>query len=121
VSLQLLDYFFTFLHLGIIGLNLFAWLWHKTRKLHLYIVAATLFCWVVLGFWYGFGYCPITDWQWAVKTKLGETDLPNSFVKYYLDKLFADNIPDLTVDLVTIGCFLVAIAGSVWVNFGRGK
>jgi hypothetical protein len=22
--------------------------------------------------WYGLGYCPITHWQWIIKTKLGE-------------------------------------------------
>jgi hypothetical protein len=117
LSLQLLDYFFTFLHLAIIGANLFAWLWKKTRKLHLYIVGITLFCWLVLGIWYGIGYCPITDWQWEVKSQLGESNLPNSFVKYYLDKIFGTNIPDNTVDLITLGSFLIAIICSVKVNY----
>lgn len=117
MSLQLLDYSLTILHLLIIGLNLFAWIWPKTRKLHLYIVGITLFCWLILGIWYGIGYCPITDWQWQVKTELGETNLPNSFVKYYLDKLIAKDIPDLTVDLITFGLFLIAIICSVKLNF----
>mgnify|MGYP006159064537 CR=1 FL=1 len=117
MSPLILDYLLTVLHLVIIGLNLFAWIWPKTRKLHLYIVGITLFCWLVLGIWYGLGYCPITDWQWQVKTKLGETNLPNSFVKYHLDQLTGRTIPDATVDLITLGSFLIAIVCSVKVNF----
>lgn len=117
MSLQLIDYLFTFLHLFIIGANLLLWIWPKTRKLHLYIVGATLFCWLFLGIWYGIGYCPITDWQWQIKSKLGETNLPNSFVKYHLDRISGLNIADTTVDLITLGTFLVAIACSVKLNF----
>lgn len=121
MSLQLIDYFFTILHLLIIGANLFAWIWAKTRKIHLYIVGTTLFCWLILGIWYGIGYCPITDWQWQVKTKLGETHLPNSFVKYYLDKLARRDIADTTVDIITLISFLIAIVCSIRVNFFNGK
>lgn len=122
MSLQFLDYFFTFLHLLIIGANLFAWAWHKTQKLHLYIVGTTLFCWLILGIWHGIGYCPITDWQWQVKTKLGEVNLPNSFVKYYLDKISEKSIPDATVDMITLVAFLIAIVCSIKVNFfGKAK
>lgn len=117
MSLQLLDYFYTIIHLLIIGANLFAWIWPKTRKIHLYIVGITLFCWLILGIWYGIGYCPITDWQWQVKEKLGETNLPNSFVKYYLDKITGKDIPDTTVDIITLGSFLIAIICSIKVNF----
>lgn len=117
MSLQALDYFYTVLHLLIIGANLFAWLFQKTRKLHLYIAGITLFCWLFLGIWYGIGYCPITDWQWQVKTQLGETNLPNSFVKYYLDKLTTKAIPSTTVDIITLGSFLIAIICSIKVNF----
>jgi len=121
LSLQFVDYVFTLAHLLVIGVNLFAWIWPKARKFHLYIVGITLFCWLVLGIWYGFGYCPITDWQWQVKTKLGETHLPNSFVKYYLDKLAGRDIPDTTVDVITLVSFLVAIFCSIKVNFFRSS
>ncbi len=119
MSLQLLDYLLTFLHLLIIGANLFAWTWKKTRKLHLYIVGITLFCWLILGIWYGIGYCPITEWQWQIKNELGETNLPNSFVKYYLDQLTGQNIPDTTVDIITLVSFLIAIICSIRINFFR--
>ena len=64
MNLAVLDFLYTLIHLLIIGFNLFAWAFPATRKLHLYGVAVTLGCWLILGIWYGIGYCPVTDWQW---------------------------------------------------------
>lgn len=82
-----LDWFFTALHLIIIGFNLVGWIWRKTRALHFVFVLLTAGSWLILGIWFGLGYCPITDWQWQLKEKLGETNLPNSFIKYFVDKV----------------------------------
>lgn len=117
MSLQLLDYFYTAVHLIIIGFNLFAWIFPATRRTHLYGVAITLGCWLILGIWYGIGYCPVTDWQWEVKTRLGEQHLPASFVKYYADKLFGKDIDDTLIDIFTVGSFAAAIACSIYFNF----
>ena len=119
--LKLLDIFYTFLHLAIIGFNLFAWIWKKTRKAHLIVAGITLACWFVLGIWYGWGYCPITDWQWKVKEKLGETNLPNSFVKYFADKITGKDFSSTLIDNITLYSFLIAIAFSVYMNFFRNK
>ena len=119
--LKLLDIFFTFLHLSIISFNLFAWIWKKTRRAHLIVASITLICWFVLGIWYGWGYCPITDWQWKVKERLGETNLPNSFVKYFADKITGKNFQPSVIDNVTLYLFLIAIAFSIYFNFFRKK
>ena len=119
--LRLLDIFFTFLHLAIISFNLFAWIWAKTRRAHLIIAGMTLISWFLLGIWYGWGYCFITDWQWQVKEKLGETNLPNSFIKYFADKITGKNFPPSLVDNVTLYLFLVAIALSVYFNFFKKR
>jgi hypothetical protein len=103
--LHFLDFFLTLLHLLIIGFNLFGWIWKSTRKSHFYLVIATIFSWVVLGFWFGFGYCPVTDWQWQVKAKLGERDLPNSFIKYFADKVTGMDISSTMIDAVTAVSF----------------
>jgi hypothetical protein len=112
-----LDIFYTILHLALIGFNLFAWIWPKTRKAHLITAGLTLASWVGLGIWFGFGYCPITDWQWDVKQQLGERDLPNSFVKYFADRLTGRDLPVSLVDGVTLWSFVAAILCSVYVNF----
>ena len=114
-----LDIFFTILHIALTLFNLTGWIWKSTRKLHLVTLALTLLSWVVLGFWYGWGYCVLTDWHWTVKEKLGETNLPGSFVKYYADKLSGKNIDPALVDHVTLGCLVFAIVAAVYVNFIR--
>jgi len=115
--LRLLDIFLTFIHLIIIGFNLFGWIWPTTRKAHFICVLATAASWLLLGLWFGVGYCPVTDWQWQVKAKLGEHDLPASFIKYYADKITGKNISSSFVDLITAICFAVAALLSVYVNF----
>jgi hypothetical protein len=115
--LRLLDIFLTFIHLIIIGFNLFGWIWPATRKMHFICVLATAASWLLLGLWFGVGYCPVTDWQWQVKVQLGEHDLPASFIKYYADKITGKNISSSFVDLITAICFAVAALLSVYVNF----
>ena len=78
-------------------------------------------CWFVPGIWFGWGYCPITDWEWQVKERLGETNLPNSFIKYYADKITGKNIDPSVVDTTTLVLFLAAIILSLYVNFFRRK
>lgn len=121
MNLYLLDFLLTLLHLLIIGFNLFGWIWFKTRKLHFICVLITAACWLGLGYWYGIGYCPITDWQWQVKTQLGEQNLPNSFIKYYADKISGKNIDTVFIDVITATSFFLAATISVYVNFFRSK
>lgn len=115
--LRLLDVFLTFVHLVIIGFNLFGWMWSATRKAHFICVLITAASWVLLGIWFGIGYCPVTDWQWRVKDQLGEHNLPASFIKYYADKICCKNISSSFIDAVTVICFAVAALLSVYVNF----
>lgn len=115
--LRLLDVFLTFVHLVIIGFNLFGWIWPATRKAHFICVLATAASWFLLGIWFGMGYCPVTDWQWRVKEQLGEHNLPASFIKYYADKISGRDISSYLIDTVTGISFLVAALLSVYVNF----
>ena len=119
--LKFLDILLTFAHFAIVGVNLFGWIWPATRKAHLVVVAATAFSWFILGIWFGWGYCPITHWQWNVKQKLGETNLPNSFVKYYADKISGRDIDPALVDNVTLVTFLVVIILTVYLNFFKQR
>jgi len=119
--LKLLDIFLSLVHLLIIGFNLFAWIWPATRKAHLIVAGLTLASWFILGIWYGWGYCPVTDWEWSVKEKLGETGLPNSFIKYFADKMTGRNFPPALIDRLTLFTFLAAIIASVYVNYFKSK
>ena len=119
--LHVLDIFFSILHIAIIGFNLLGWIWRRTRKAHLITIAATGASWFLLGIWFGIGYCPITDWQWDVKEKLGERNLPNSFVKYMGDKITGGDLDASMIDTLTLGCFIAAIVLSVYFNFFSRK
>jgi Protein of Unknown function (DUF2784) len=115
--LSFLDIFFTIAHLALTLFNLTGWIWKRTRKAHLITLIVTALSWGVLGIWYGLGYCPLTDWHWQVKEKLGETNLPASFIKYYADKITGRDINPSLVDNVTLGCLIFAVVASVYVNF----
>lgn len=119
--LSLLDILYTALHLVIIVFNLTGWIWPGTRKLHLVVLGLTVMSWFVLGIWYGWGYCPLTDWHWDVKTQLGEKELPASFVKYFADKISGSDINSSLVDYVTLGCLVFAVGAAVYVNFIQKK
>ena len=119
--MKFLDLFFTFAHILVIGFNLFGWIWKKTRKAHLVVVMLTVASWFILGLWKGLGYCFLTDWHWRVKEKLGEQDLPNSFIKYFADKITGENINPQLVDTVTLLLFLIIIVITVYLNFFSKK
>lgn len=116
-SLHLLDALLTIVHVVIIAVNLFGWIWKKTRKLHFILAMATIASWFILGMWFGLGYCPVTDWQWQVKYRLGERNLPASFVEYYAEKITGYNFSTSFIDIVTLVSFLCAILLSVYFNF----
>ncbi len=112
-----LDLFFMVLHTVQIVFNLTGWIWRRTRCFHLGLMILTLFSWFGLGWFYGFGYCPSTDWHWQVKEAMGETGLPNSFIKYYMDRLTGkDWNPDL-LDASVVLFGVAALAISAWVNW----
>ncbi len=121
MGLKALDLFLTLLHFVIILLNLFGWLWKPLRKAHLICVVITAGCWFILGIWYGIGYCPVTDWEWHVKTQLGETNLPDSFIKYYADKISGTSVSESLISVAIAVCFGAAALLSVYFNFFAKK
>ncbi|NGP75554.1 DUF2784 domain-containing protein [Balneolaceae bacterium YR4-1] len=118
---QFLDIFFFVFHTCLILFNLFGWIWKATRKWNLLTLSATAFSWIILGIWYGFGYCPCTHWHWLVRRELGYSDMPNSYIKFLLDELVRLNFDAFTVDLWTGILFFSAFVVSLYVNLVRGR
>ena len=114
---ELLDPVFLLLHLIVICFNLIGWIWKIMRKAHLIVLAATLFSWFILGLKYGLGYCFLTDWHWEIKMQLGETNLPNSFIKYFFDQYTFLNLSAELVDIITIVALVLVILVTAYVNF----
>lgn len=115
------DVLFTIFHLLVVGFNLLGWIWPSTRKMHFVLVLLTAGSWLILGIWYGLGYCPVTDWHWQIKDRLGETNLPNSFIKYYADKITGHQVSSDLIDAATAIGFAMAAVLSVYLNFFRNK
>lgn len=119
--LHVLDFIFSFLHIVFTLFNLIGWVWWRTRRIHLVTILLTALSWFVLGNWYGWGYCFLTDWQWTVKEKLGEKNLPSSFIKYFADKIFRIDSNPQFISILTLICFVVALILSIYLNFFRSN
>jgi hypothetical protein len=112
-----LDYAFILFHSMFTLFNLTGWAWKRTRRLHFITIGLTILSWFGLGIFYGWGYCPCTDWHWRIKHKLGETDLPYSYVKYYVDRLTGMSWEPLAVDTSVVILGLSAFGLSCWFNW----
>jgi len=114
---QILDIFFVVFHSSLVLFNLFGWIWRKTRVINLVTLSLTGASWLFLGMIYRSpGYCPLTDWHFNILIKLGKTDLPNSYIKYLMDRITGLNLNASLVDQVTLYSFLAAIAISIFFN-----
>ena len=82
-----LNEFFVIFHSALSIFSLFGWLWEKTRVANLVVLSLTGFSWFILGIWYGFGFCPCTEWHWQVRMRLGYYDMPSSYIKFLIDSL----------------------------------
>ena len=119
--LQLLDKFFFVFHSGLILFNLFGWMWRKTRRLNLLILLLTAFSWFFLGIWYGFGYCPSTDWHWQVRAQLGYYDMPHSYTKFLVDTFTGMDVDAGLVDAAAVAGLGIAFAASIYTNIRDWK
>lgn len=113
---SVLDVAFIVFHSAVVFFNLFGWMWRRTRRLHLLVIGLTILSWFGLGAIYGWGYCPSTDWHWQVKRRLGETGLPSSYVKYYLDAVTGISWDPTLVDAGVLVLGLGAFVISIYVN-----
>jgi hypothetical protein len=111
-----LDRFFFVFHSSIILFNLFGWIWKKTRLANLILLFLTAFSWFVLGIWYGFGYCPCTDWHWQVRMKLGYYDMSSSYLKFLFETLTGVGISRPLMDVFAVVFLAVAFGVSIFLN-----
>lgn len=96
--------------------NLVGWIWKKTRRAHLITLSATFFSWFGLGILYGWGYCPCTDWHWQIKYRLGQTDLPASYITHYLNQLTGMDWNPTLVDAAVVVLAFTSFGLSIWLN-----
>jgi hypothetical protein len=119
--LSLLDQFFFVVHTLLIGFNMVGWAWRRTRTLHLVTFGLTAFSWIVLGAFYGWGYCLCTDWHFQIRQQLGYVDPESSYVQLLVRKLCGGSLTRPAADLLAASIFIAILAATtvVWTRDRR--
>ena len=97
--------FFVFHTLWIV-FNCVGWAWRRTRRWQLATVTLTALSWFGLGIWYGWGYCPCTDWHWQVRARLGYDD-PPSYIQLLVRELTGIALSPREADSLALGTLIV--------------
>src|SRR5688572_32970474 len=116
VFYKIADYFFFIFHVILIFFNLFGWIPRKLRKWNLISLCLTAFSWFVLGAFYGFGYCFLTDWHWQIRDELGYETPFNSYIHFLVVTLFSLSVSEQLVDILTGTLFFAALILSLVTN-----
>jgi hypothetical protein len=111
-----LNIFFFIFHTCIILFIVFGWMWKKTRLANLVLIVLTAFSWFFLGIWYGFGYCPCTDWHWQVRMKLGLYDTSTSYLEFLVEKLTGLDVSRTLLDIFAVTFLVAALCLSIVLN-----
>ena len=107
-----LNILFFVIHDAIIVVNLLGWIFPATRKFQRLTLACTLFSWLVMGAWYGWGYCACTDWHFQVRRKLGILGTESSFSQLLLKQLTGQDITRQVSDTVTLTLMIIIMIGT---------
>jgi len=59
--------------------------------------------------------------HWQVKRQLGESTLPNSYIKYCWDHICPSPIPLSTANALTFAAFFVSLFISLYLNWAARK
>lgn len=108
-------------HTCIILFNIFGWIWKKTRLANLILLSLTAFSWFFLGIWYGYGYCPSTDWHWQVRMKLGIYDMQSSYLEFLFETFTGLDVSRTLVDIFALIFLGAAFCASIVLNIRDWK
>ncbi len=117
ILLKIADIFFFVFHICLILFNLFGWMFKPLRKWNLITLSLTAFSWFVLGAFYGFGYCFLTDWHWQIRAALGYDNPFNSYIQFLMVSLFSVSVSEQLVNILTAILFFVALTMSIITNY----
>lgn len=120
-TLHITNYFFYIFHTVLIFFNLFGWISVRLRRLNLISLLLTFGSWILLGFWKGWGYCFLTDWHYRILRRLGEREMPSSYIVFLIEKVIGRLPNDELVNWCTIVLAILALVCSLWANFKNNK
>jgi hypothetical protein len=113
---EFLNIFFFVFHSCIVLFIVLGWIWKKTRLANLILILLTAISWFLLGIWYGFGYCPCTDWHWKVREKLGLYDTSTSYLEFLFEELTGLDVSRGLVDIFAVAFLAMAFCLSLVLN-----
>ncbi|MBE0461116.1 MAG: DUF2784 family protein [Candidatus Aminicenantes bacterium] len=116
-----LDKFFFVFHSMLVLFIVFGWIWRKSRKAHFVVSILTAFSWFFIGIWYGFGFCPLTEWHYQVRMKLGHYDMSSSYLKFLFDSLTGWDINRTLLDVIAVSFLILALYASILLNLKDWK
>ena len=116
--LQFLNILFFVLHNVLIVFNLVGWIWPRTRMLQLVTLGATLFSWLGMGAWYGWGYCLCADWHFQVRRQLGLHGGESSYTELLFNQIPGVTVSRTFADIVTVSCLILILiaTATVWIR-----
>ncbi len=87
-DLFIADFLFI-LHLIVVAIILFGWLFPKIKFLYIGLLIVWPICWIFLM------YCPLTKWEFDLRKKHAKEDLSYryEYLNYYIHKYFNIDIP----------------------------
>jgi len=114
-----LDIVFFVFHTSWIAFICLGWIWRRTRRWHLVAVSLTALSWFGLGLRYGWGYCPLTDWHWQVRARLGHHD-PPSYIQLLIRELTGVDVSPTVADALAV-ITLATVGVLCAVSYGRDR
>ena len=97
-----LDLAMNMIHITIIMINAFGWIFEKTRKLSVFMILITIFCWTILGVFFGLGYCPLTQMHADYLYNNYQYLLPFSYIDYIFITNFGFKVSTKFLSLCSI-------------------
>ena len=121
--LIVLDWMLLLLHALLVLFNMVGWAWKRTRVLHLVTVGLTAFSWFVIGAFWGWGYCPCTDWHAQIRRQLGHADAGSTWLQQMIHRFFGFSLSRSTADWITgsVFAFIVLATLVAWTRERRRK
>ena len=117
--LYFLDNFLDFTHIFLVLFILFGWIYPRFQKVHLVVLLLTGFSWLIFTKGNTFGHCILTDWHWHILTKLGETNLPETYTQYIFERMTGIPVQKDTALTITRSSWLLSLILSAVLVFRK--
>lgn len=107
--LKFVDLVLDISHIVLMLFIAFGWLMPRLRLLHLTVVLATGSSWLIFAHANGLANCILTDWHYQILRRLGETNLPETYAQYVLQRLTGLTIQKNIAMSVTRSGWLISL------------